>query len=428
MSNETALKVGVTRSKTGYVIVLLVLGLLALAGFFTYFYVLNKDPGPEAWGLFTVNFVFLLGVSQFGVVFSAIMRVCKARWPKPFYRLAETATVAFFPFAIVAFLFIYFYGRHDLLYWLSYTSDDHHNAWLNADWLLYRNLFAQLFFYAIAFIYFFMALAPDIDDDMVQSGPGWRRALYRMLLFFKSDEDREVTDGKLYNMSVVVMIAFVLPNTFIAWDFGMMLFPHYHSTVYPMYFIMGNLFAGSAALVLLHVLLSRYTEEGVHFGVRQIQNMGVLLTGFALLWLYFHWAQFFVTWFGNLPHEYGPLWKQMYGHYAPFFWIMLICVVGIPIAFLIFQKIKRTLWTMQLVTIIMVVGIWINRYLAIMPALVDDHVVFNSFLEAVITFGWFASYFFVLLLLFSVFPMISRWEMVSSSGDRPTEYVTYTFK
>ena len=71
------------------------------------------------------------------------------------------------------------------------------------------------------------------------------------------------------------------------------------------------------------VVVMRRADGGGHFGPYQIRSLGVLVTCFTLLWLYFFWAQFFVIWFGNLPQESKPVWPRMYGHYSPFFWVMI---------------------------------------------------------------------------------------------------------
>ena len=62
----------------------------------------------------------------------------------------------------------------------------------------------------------------------------------------------------------------------------------------------------------------------------------MLLTAFTLMWLYFFWAQFFVIWFGNLPREFEPVWRQMYGHYAPYYWSMMVGCFFLPFAAFIF--------------------------------------------------------------------------------------------
>jgi len=227
----------------------------------------------------------------------------------------------------------------------------------------------------------------------------------------KKGKNEKALQRKVYLLSPVILIAVVIPNTLIAWDFGMMLIPHYHSTVFPMYFIMGNMFAGTAAILILVVILSRYISINSYFQTVHVQSMGVLLTGFALFWLYFFWAQFFVSWFGNLPNEYGVLAKQMYGHYAPVFWIMIVCNFIIPIASLIFLKVKQTWWMMILVAIIINLGIWLNRYLIVVPALADDHYPLSSLTEFGITAGLVSGFLLFLFLLFNTFPVVSMWEL-----------------
>ena len=53
----------------------------------------NADVKPD-FALLTVSYLFLLGVSQVGVVFTAILRLVESDWGKPWYRLAELSTLA----------------------------------------------------------------------------------------------------------------------------------------------------------------------------------------------------------------------------------------------------------------------------------------------------------------------------------------------
>ena len=129
------------------------------------------------------------------------------------------------------------YARVDLFYWLSASPDAHLSPWLNGDWLLIRNLFGLLLFYGLSAVYVLKALRPDLTGA-AEAG--------------KVDH-REV-ERQLYLMSPLVIIGFVLCNTFFAWDFAMMLIPHWHSTVFPIHFWFGNLYAGTSnkAGVRLH--------------------------------------------------------------------------------------------------------------------------------------------------------------------------------
>jgi Ni/Fe-hydrogenase subunit HybB-like protein len=158
------------------------------------------------------------------------------------------------------------------------------------------------------------------------------------------------------------------------------------------------------------------------FNTVQLKSMGIVLTGFALLWLYMFWAQFIVTWFGNLPQETGPLYTQMFGHYGKYFWIMVVCVFGIPLGALIFAPVKRHWWSILLVGAAINVGVWINRYLLVVPARLENHTPFSSPYELILVAGLFAGFLLVFLLLFKVFPMISTWEMRDAAGEEGPAY------
>lgn len=422
MSVVSNIAIGVPEGRKGYSTALLVLGVVFLGGAGTLAYLLARAPDSVPWAFLVASFVFVLGISQFGVAFSAIMRICRTDWGRPFYRLGEIATLAFFPIAIILFLLIYAYGKEHLFFWVNPEPGAHLSPWLNADFMLLRNLIAQLLFYGLAVVYFLMGLIPDVTIELTETGPAWRRSLYKWLWSLRQRRDVSRLKTNMFLYSTAVLIVAVIANTFIAWDFGMMLFPHYHSTVFPLYFILGNMIAGTGAVLILGRVTSRTLGLESFFGKTQLKSMGIVLTGFALLWLYMFWAQFFVTWFGNLPHELEPLRAQMAGHYAPYFWVMIFCVFGFPIGTLIFAPVKRHWWSLLTVAAVINIGVWLNRYLLVVPALIEDHAPFSSLVELMLAAGLIAGFLVMFLLLFNAFPMISTWEMRDAAGEEGPAY------
>jgi|TARA_Y100000310_G_C20693991_1_gene824196 molybdopterin-containing oxidoreductase family membrane subunit len=411
MSELSQIMVGVPADKKGYPIAIILTGVVFVLLTIWYITALASAPSEARWGFLVANFIFVLGVSQFGVAFSAIMRICGVKWARPYYRIAELATLAFFPLAIPGFLFIYFYGGPHLFHWLHPAEGEHLSLWLDSTFMLYRNVLGQLLFYLIALWYFMMGLLPDVTAEDAERGPGWRRGLYRWLLNLKGRWGEAALQRGAYYYSPIVLIVAVVAQTFISWDLGMMLVPHYHSSVYSMLFIVGNMFAGTACMLFLAVLLSRTMNMGDFFNTVHVHYMSIMLTGFTLLWLYMFWAQFFVSWFGNLEGEYGVVSVQMFGHYAPYFWTMIACNFLIPLLCLISLTFKRTWWMMLTLALIINVGVWLNRYIIVVPALASDHRPFLSMPEVAMTVGLLAGFLFMLLLFLSVFPAISRWEL-----------------
>jgi molybdopterin-containing oxidoreductase family membrane subunit len=390
MSSTANITVGVAPGNKSWSGWLIVFGLLFLASLGALALTLNSDPGRISWPFFAANYVFLLGLSQFGVAYTAIMRICGANF---------------------ALVLIVKYGAEDIFLWLHPAEGAHQSAWLDLEALFWRNMTAMLVVYALALVYFIYGLLPDINDADAQSGSGLRRAVYKFLLSLKAGKDMDDIKRRLYFWSPVVLVFVAISQTFTSWDFGMMLSEHYHSTVYSMYYMIGSMFGGSAAILFFGVIMARMTGANEFFRETQVKSMGILLTAFAILWLYFFWAQFFVTWFGNLDYETGPLWKKMYGHYSFYFWAQVMFIIGIPIGTLIFAKVKRTWWMMTILALIMLDGVWLNRFLMVVTPVSDDYVPFSALGDLVITLGLFSGFLFFLYWMFNQFPMVSAWEV-----------------
>jgi molybdopterin-containing oxidoreductase family membrane subunit len=356
----------------------------------------SADSKPD-FALFTVSFLYLMGISQVGVVFTAVLRLSNADWGKPYYRIAELATLAFFPFAILGFILIIYFARDDLFYWLHAAPEDHISAWLNINWLVIRGLGALLLFYGLALIYVRKSLRPDMADDDAAASI-----------------DLDEAEDQLRSFSPIMLAGFIVCNTIIAWDFAMMIIPHWHSTVFPIHYWFGNVFAGTAAMIAI-VVVMRKADGGAHFGQYQIKCLGMMVTGFTLLWLYFFWAQFFVIWFGNLPQETEPVWRQMYGHYSGYFWTMLAGCFFIPFVTLLFAVIKRSVFAMCVVAFAINLGIWLNKYLMIVPVFSPDNRPFEHWIDVALALGLLAGFLASAMILATRLPSYSKWEMSRES-------------
>jgi molybdopterin-containing oxidoreductase family membrane subunit len=217
--------------------------------------------------------------------------------------------------------------------------------------------------------------------------------------------------SELYLLSPLVLAAFVICNTFIAWDFAMMLIPHWHSTIFPIHYWFGNAYAGAAAMFAIPAVLSRYSTAEFPFGDHHIRSLSMVISGFMLLWLYFLWSQFFVMWFGNLPRETDALFRQMYGHYAPFYWTMIAGCFFIPFASVIFAIVNRSLKAMCVLAVGINLGVWINKYLMIVPVYSTDDRLFDHLMDLGLSIGLLLVFIATIILVVKRFPIYANWEM-----------------
>ena len=123
------------------------------------------------------------------------------------------------------------------------------------------------------------------------------------------------------------------------------------------------------------------------------------------------WAQFFVMWFGNLPRETDGLFRQMYGHYGPYFWVMMGGCFFIPFVSFIFAFVKRSLVTMGILALCINLGIWLQKYLMIVPVFSPDNTPFNSWIDIAAATGLLAGFIAAIILLSKRVPIYSSWEL-----------------
>lgn len=325
-----------------------ILLILTVNGIISFAYAAATSTEPAAiWGLLTANFVFFLGITQAGILFSAIMRIVRSGWGKYYSRLGEILTLSFIPIAIVMFLVVYFGGSSHIFWWAKRAAEAEGGLtgkWLNKDFLFWRNILTMAFFYLMSYLYF-------------SAG--------------RREEKGEATPEKTLNvLAGLVMASFIVTNTVAAWDFGMMIIPHWESSIFPPFYWVGNIFAGAAFLFLMSVyIIAKRSGRGIT--PRQLDSMGKVFLGFALLWLYMFWSQFFVLWYGNQPELTGPLFKRMTGNFAIPFALMIFAAFVIPFLSLIFRSIKLCASTLSVVAILICTAMWINRYLMIVPQFAD---------------------------------------------------------
>ena len=77
---------------------------------------------PHMWDLYISTFIFWIGMSHSGTLFSAILHIIHADWRKPIYRFAEALTT--FTLMTAGLFPIIHIGRLWNMYWvLPYYSD-----------------------------------------------------------------------------------------------------------------------------------------------------------------------------------------------------------------------------------------------------------------------------------------------------------------
>ncbi len=333
-----------------------ILIILALNGIISFAYVVaTSGETTTLWALLSVNFLFYLGITQTGVVLSGIMRISKSEWGKYFSRFGEILTLSFIPVAFIVFIIIYIGGTERLFWWAkegaSHDAHGHMSPWLGKGLFLWRNILLMAGFYILSLVYFLAARREEYYEKVRMPVP--------------------VGLEKFLNvMAGVTIFMYVAANTNIAWDFGMMIIKHWESTIFPAYYWVGNIFAGAAFLfVIANRGITRRTGKTLDKG--HLESMSVFLMGFTLLWIYMFWSQHIVMWYGDMPNLTVPFYKPMKGYFATAFIVMMFGLFVLPFLALLVRSLKMRLASVLTVSVIVCVGVWVSKYLMILPVFED---------------------------------------------------------
>ena len=367
--------------------------ILLLNGIISFAYVAINSADPTTlWAMLALNFFFYVGISQAGIIFSAYMKIAKSEWGVYFSRLGEILTLAFLPVAVIIFTIIYFGGSEHLFWWAAHNSSDeaakgHLSPWLNKSFFLWRTIVTWGIFYALSYLYFRTGRLSE-----------------------KGDATTFDLEKRLNVLASFVMVSFVIAESNLAWDFGMMIIPHWESTIFPAYVWVGNIFAGAAFLFLL----SRLFIDSKRLDREHLDSKGKLLLGFTILWIYMFWSQHIVTWYGDLPNIIDPLNKQMGGNYTSVFLVMLVMLFIMPFFALIQKVIKFSAAGLSIVAAIICAGMWLNRYLLIMPVFSDgSEWIVVSWAGISLILAGLAATVLSVLLFFKLFPQVTTIQKMS---------------
>ncbi|HEY3625140.1 MAG TPA: NrfD/PsrC family molybdoenzyme membrane anchor subunit [Terracidiphilus sp.] len=392
---------------------------IGAAGLVAWGYQLRRGMGvtglqrPVFWGFYIVDFVFWIGISHAGTLISAILRLIDAAWRKPVTRAAEAITV--FALMIGGMFPIIHLGRAWLFYWLL-PYPNARMIWPNFRSPLLWDLTAIVTYMTGSVIYLYLPLIPDVAQ-LAKHNMTWRRALYRALSLGWTGSDREwhALERAMKLMACIILAVAVSVHTVVAWDFSMALAPMWHSTIFGPYFVAGAIFSGIAALLVVLAALRKILHLELYLTQRHFHNLAKLLLLMSLLWFYFTVAENLTVWYGNEPKEMAVFGARTRAHYAPYFWATVFLNFVVPFVLLSVRRL-RTIATATVASVSVLVGMWLERFVIVVPTLANPRLAAASSLytptwvEIAITAATFAAMVMMYLVFSKLFPIIAVWE------------------
>lgn len=201
--------------------------------------------------------------------------------------------------------------------------------------------------------------------------------------------------SKSFKIALIFLVVFGFTYPVFAFDGIMSLEAHWYSTMFGWYNLAALHVATLSIMALTLILLKKsgyfewITENHIH-------SLGKLIFGFSIFWTYVWFAQFFLTWYANMPEESVYFYKRWEPEYKWWFWLNIVLNFCAPLFMLMSRDAKRYYSRMTVVCIILIVGHWLDYYLMIMPGTVAEHRAFG--VQEICIFLGFAGLFSFLML------------------------------
>jgi Ni/Fe-hydrogenase subunit HybB-like protein len=402
-----------------YTLTLALLSAIALWGLIAWGYQIHVGIGvagirrPVFWGFYLVDFVFWIGISHAGTLISAILRLTDADWRKPVTRAAEAITV--FALMIGGMFPLIHLGRAWLFYWL-FPYPNSRLLWPNFRSPLMWDVTAISTYLTGSVIFLYLPLIPDVAQ-LAEHATGWRLRVYKLLALGWTGSDREwhALERAMKLMAGIILAVAVSVHSVVAWDFAMAIAPMWHSTIFAPYFVVGAIYSGLAGLIVALNIIRRTMHLERYLLPHHFQNLAKLLLLMSLLWLYFTLSEHLTVWYGNEPKEMNVLGARLRGPFAPEFWVMVFVNFAVPFVLLGIRRL-RSITTATIASIGVLVGMWLERYLIIIPSLSLPRLTSAwgrytpSWVEISITTATFAAMAALYLIFSKLFPIVSLWE------------------
>ena len=123
-----------------------------------------------------------------------------------------------------------------------------------------------------------------------------------------------------------------------------------------------------------------------------------------------------MAWYSGSPFEQQAFWNRMTGPYAGSYWFLVTCNIVSP-NLLWFKKFRTTPVLLFISSIIVLIGMWLERYMIIVSSLAQDFVPSSWGLFHATRWDW-ATYWgtiglfmFLFFLFVRLLPMISIFEV-----------------
>ncbi len=325
---------------------------------------------PVGWGFDIINFVWWIGIGHAGTLISAILLLVRQEWRTSINRFAEAMTL--FAVACAGVYPLLHLGRPWVFYWL-FPYPNQMGLWPQFNSPLVWDVFAVSTYATVSLLFWYVGLIPDLATLRDVAKNKWARMAYGIGALGWTGSARH---WNRYTRAYLLLAALSTPlvlsvHSVVSFDFAISNLPGWHNTVFPPYFVAGAIFAGFAMVIILAIPLRKvFGLEGL-ITMQHFDNMAKIILATGMVVTYGYLMEMFIAWYSGSEFERYMALNRLVGPYAWSFWLLLLCNF-LAIQVFWFRRFRLNLTVLFIVSLIVSVGMWLERFVIIVGSLYRD--------------------------------------------------------
>ena len=338
----------------------------------------------RAWANILLSNYYYISIIVGATFFLAIQYVTQSGWSSMFVRIPH-AIGTYMPVAAILILFLIF-GMHSIYHWSipgvaeHQPEIEHKFPYLNIPFFFIR----LVIFFALWILMTWLLRKTSLKEDRESD----------LKYFYRSEQ---------YSRIYIFILA--ISFSLLTFDLIMSIDVHWFSTIFAVKNFVSGFYHAASVITLIVILLNKrgyfrdLSKPHLRYFSRYIFILGII-------WAYLWFIQYIIIWYGNIQEETIYFVIRTEGKWRPLFFLNIILNWALPFIILLPSRTNTNKTVLIFVSIILIIGHWVDLFLQIMPGSVGE---FNiGFIEVGIFAGFTGLFIFYVSRSLSRMPLIPK--------------------